>query len=75
MPAYDGTRFYPLAPFALVSLRNQDTGMSKTDVRMLMDTGADVTLIPTATAGDLGVAADTGKRYELIGFDDSASFA
>lgn len=75
MQAYDSASFHPPAPFALVSLRNRNTGASMADVRMLIDTGADVTLIPQAAVGDLGAVADTGKRYELIGFDNSTSFA
>ncbi len=75
MPVYDNTEFDPPAPLAVVSLRNRDTGALKTDVKMLMDTGADVTLIPQSVAGELGIAANSGKRYELIGFDNSTSFA
>jgi hypothetical protein len=46
MPKYDADNFDPPAPVAYVSLRNPVTGISITDVPMLMDTGADVTLLP-----------------------------
>jgi hypothetical protein len=46
MPAYDGVLFTPPAPVARVILRHSDTGASVADVPMLIDCGADVTLIP-----------------------------
>jgi hypothetical protein len=42
---------------------------------MLLDSGADVTLIPATFADELGLIADDGERYELMGFDGSISFA
>ena len=48
MPAYDASRFNPPAPSATVTLRNQDNHKSVVDVPMLLDSGADVTLIPQA---------------------------
>ena len=75
MPAYDATRFEPPAPLARVTLRNPDTGEVWSDVSMLLDSGADVTLIPQAAVSMLGVAAVPDRHYELIGFDDNMSFA
>jgi hypothetical protein len=48
MPAYDATQFDPPAPLAQVTLRNPDNGAIRPDVPMLLDSGADVTLIPQA---------------------------
>lgn len=45
MPAYDSTLFAPPAPVARVNLRSPDSGRVQTDVLMLLDTGADVTLV------------------------------
>jgi len=42
---------------------------------MLLDSGADVTLIPQAIANLLGVTAASDKQYELTGFDGSTSLA
>jgi hypothetical protein len=42
---------------------------------MLLDSGADVTLIPQAAVSMLGVAAVPDRHYELIGFDGNMSFA
>lgn len=46
MPRYDTAQFEPPAPLAQVTLRNPDTGTISSDVPMLLDTGADVSLIP-----------------------------
>ena len=42
---------------------------------MLLDSGADVTLLPKAAVDVSGVAIVPGKHYELMGFDGSRSFA
>ena len=42
---------------------------------MLIDTGADVTLLPLSVARELGVSGSPGKAYELIGFEGSISSA
>jgi hypothetical protein len=42
---------------------------------MLLDSGADVTLVPQAVVGELGLAPSAERLYELIGFDGSISFA
>ncbi len=56
MPAYDGAQFTPPAPLAQVTLRNPDTGTSWSDVPMLLDTGADVTLVPQTVVDILKAA-------------------
>lgn len=75
MPAYDGNLFNPPAPLARVVLRHPSSGATVSDVPVLLDTGADVTLLPRAFVERLGIAADTGEGYELIGFDGSVSIA
>ncbi len=45
MPHYDATRFEPPAPLAQVTICNPDNGTLNPDVPMLLDSGADVTLI------------------------------
>ena len=45
MPAYDGTRFDPPAPLVHVSVRNPASGAVLPEVPMLLDSGADVTLL------------------------------
>lgn len=75
MPAYDATRFEPPAPLARVILCNPDTSTVWSDVPMLLDSGADVTLIPQTAVKVLGVAVVPDRHYELVSFDGSASFA
>lgn len=75
MPAYDHNRFVPPAPVAEVDLSHGETGATWARVPMLLDSGADVTLIPRAAATRLGVAHIPGKQYELVGFDGRTSFA
>lgn len=75
MPAYDSQRFMPPAPVALVSLRNPQSGEAKSDVPMLLDTGADVTLLPGSIMTGLGVALLPNKSYELTVFEGHTSTA
>src|SRR5215210_3256725 len=75
MPAYDATQFQPPAPIAYVMLRNGTTGTVASDVPMLLDTGADVTLIPRAALDSLGFDVIANNTYELVGFDGNKSLA
>lgn len=75
MPVYDATWFTPPAPVARVMLRNPDTGATWADVPLLIDSGADVTLLPQAVVRQLGVNVDPSRRYELAGFDGTVSEA
>ena len=40
---------------------------------MLLDTGADVSLVPHASIVRLGIPGDPHQRYDLVGFDGSVS--
>jgi len=75
MPSYDASQFDPPAPVARVALRNPHTGATVSDVLLLLDTGADVTLLPHMMVEQLGVPLVADQRYELMGFDGSKSFA
>jgi hypothetical protein len=75
MPAYDEGRFRPPAPLARVTLRHPEKGNTLSDVPMLIDSGADVTLIPLASVNLLGATIDSGEGYELMSFDGSRSVA
>ena len=75
MPPYDASHFDPPAPVARVTLRNQQTGATVPDVLLLVDTGADITLLPRAAVERSGVPLPVGQQYELMGFDGSRSFA
>lgn len=75
MPRYDAERFDPPAPLALVTIRNPLTGAASVNVPMLLDSGADVTLIPRAVIDRLAVEATSQRQYELIGFDGTPSLS
>ena len=75
MPSYDDQRFHPPAPAATVTLRTPDGQKSLSDVVMLIDSGADVSLIPEASVRGLGLKACDQEDYELMGFDGSKSVA
>jgi len=75
MPAYDSARFNPPAPVATVSLRNLANGKTVIDVPMLIDSGADITMLPQAHVDKLAVEPDPGVSYELMGFDGTTSIA
>ena len=74
MPKYDAEIFDPPAPVATVILRNPATGASLSDVPMLIDTGADVTLLPREYVDRLGVEAQS-EAYEVQGYDGEISLA
>jgi predicted aspartyl protease len=75
MPAYDENLFTPPAPLARVTLRNPHNGATVSDVPMLLDSGADVTLVPQNLISQLGIEIDLSEGYELIGFDGRTSLA
>lgn len=75
MPAYEAKTFHPPAPIATIALRDRISDNALSDVLMLIDTGADVTLIPHVAVQQLGVSVDAAQSYELMGFDGNISAA
>ena len=73
MTAYDGVRFDPPAPVALVEVRSDTLGIEVPDVPMLLDTGADVSLLPRSHVQSL--ASSDARQYELEAFDGTRSTA
>jgi len=68
MPGYNSSGFDPPAPFALVELRNSASGATLSGVPMLIDTGADVTLVPQGALDQLSISPTLETLYELAGF-------
>jgi hypothetical protein len=65
MRAYDATRFDPPAPLALITVKSDQHGIVIHDVPMLLDTGADVTLLPRSsrlTRSDTSWKPSMGQR-------------
>jgi hypothetical protein len=75
MPIYDSILFNPPAPLARVTLRNPETGAVWEEVPMLLDWGADATMIPQSATGFLGLTLVPGRELEMMGFDGHKSFA
>src|SRR5687767_15647668 len=73
--SYDAAHFDPPAPVARVMLRDGDSGATAADVPLLLDTGADVTLLPRTIVERLGVPVLTDRTFELVGFDGAKTFA
>lgn len=73
MPRYDDSQFSPAAPVAVVTLRIPDNDGPGIEVPLLIDSGADVTLLPQASVDALGIKANAGEVYELVGFDGNIS--
>jgi len=72
MPKYNEADFDPPAPVAYVTLRHPATGVSVSDVPMLIDTGADVTLLPVAYLAEFEMEVDADTKYEVQGFGGEA---
>ncbi len=68
MPDYDSFLFKPPAPVAFVSLLNLKNGLEKSNVPMLLDTGADLTLIPKFAVEylDLDFSQSSEVRLETL---------
>jgi hypothetical protein len=73
MPDYDSS-YHPPAPVAQVMLRDMNSGGMTLEIPVLLDTGADVTLLPRLAVQRLGVNP-LSKDYELLGFDGSLTIA
>ncbi|HSV13205.1 MAG TPA: hypothetical protein VLI90_03035 [Tepidisphaeraceae bacterium] len=56
-------------------LRSLAGGSPLPNVLLLIDTLADVTLLPASAVKQLGIAPIAGAAYDLIGFDGSTSSA
>ena len=74
MPEYDAENYNPPAPVAYVTLRNPATGAVLSNVPMLIDTGADTTLLPSDVVEKLGVKAEEDTGFEVQVFDGDTKF-
>src|SRR5437870_13600250 len=74
MPAYDDRLFSPAAPVVHAKLRRSLTDQTPSDIALLIDSGADVTLLPKSAVESLELERSAAK-YELIAFDGAMSVA
>jgi hypothetical protein len=75
MATYDDHFFNPPAPLARVTLRDIANGKTVSQIPMLLDSGADITLIPQQSVTLLGVSVEPETGYEVTGFDGRKSVA
>jgi hypothetical protein len=73
MQAYDASGFDPPAPMALVTVKSERLDAVIEGVPMLLDTGADVSLLPRSFVERL-ISSDA-ERYQLEAFDGTKSSA
>ena len=69
MPDYDAENFEPPAPVAYVTLRNPATGVLLSDVPMLIDTGADITVLSSTAVEQVGIITEENSEFEIQAFD------
>lgn len=74
MIKYDES-FEPPAPIAKIVLRNVETGERVKDVSMLLDTGADISLLPQSAIKSLKIEPLQNESFRLEGFDGSQTSA
>ena len=75
MPAYDASHYDLPAPLARITLRIPDNGTSLSGIPMLLDSGADVTLLQRSSVEQLGAIIDPNTTYEVSAFDGTVTFA
>lgn len=73
MPNYDSSFFDPPAPLAFVTLINPENNLEINDVPMLLDTGADVSLLPQVFVEKLNINLSNSQQATLAGFNDLKS--
>jgi hypothetical protein len=75
MPSYDASSFDPPAPLARITIRIPNNGATLSGVPMLLDSGADVTLVQRSIVDQLGAIIDANTIYEVYAFDGTVSSA
>jgi len=73
MHEYNSEFFNPPAPIAYVTLRNPENNTEVVNVPMLLDTGADATLLPHIFVEKIGVDFSATEIFALEGFDKNIS--
>lgn len=73
MPSYDRVGFDPPAPTAQVVFQVTDSESSVPDVSMLIDTGADISVVPLWVINALELDPISGTAYDTTAFDGNIS--
>lgn len=69
MPSYDSVLFVPPAPVSNVLLRDPLTGRTTSDIPLLVDSSARVTVVPQPVLSQIGITIDSNETYEVQSFD------
>ena len=76
MTPYDGQHYQPPAPVAALTLRTLDgRNVTVADVLAVLDTGADVTLVPRWAVEQLGLIPQADESVKLAWFDGTTRAA
>ena len=75
MPQYEGDDYSPPAPIARVTVRAAGHTDAISDVPLLIDSGADVSLLPADVVNTLGIERLDSELFQLQAFDGTLSFA
>jgi hypothetical protein len=75
MPAYDSFIFKIPAPVALITVLNLKNGLKKSNVPMLLDTGADLTLIPKYAVEYLNLDFSQSSQVRLETLEGNVSIS
>ena len=67
-------KHFPPAPIASVKIENMQTSESVEDIKMLLDTGADITIVPKKFCEKIGIKI-SDESVELEGFNTAKSIA
>lgn len=70
---YDDS-YDPPAPFAEIVLRNIQTGKRSEKLKVLLDTGADISLLPLSAIKKLKIPP-TNESVQLFGFNESQTIS
>jgi hypothetical protein len=73
MTKYDSEHHSPPAPVAWVTVENPSSGTKLPGVPMLIDSGADVTLLPELVVKQLGLQLDMERGFELADFENKTT--
>ena len=73
MNSYDEEFHSPPAPMARVALGRADTDARIESLRMLIDSGADLTVLPGIAIQELGIDVSEARAFEVEGYGGKRS--
>jgi len=74
MPTYRNQSNSPSAPYANVVFRATDGSAKLENIQMLLDTGADISVVPLPVLTHLGASVTPGKSIEIESYDGTKTY-